>query len=408
MTAAMPRRASSGTSRRPAEYRPPTTMLVDPRFEALATQFFHLFRSSRDGGGALAVYLYGKPVLDIWAGWASPTLKWQSDTVTLSFSTGKGVASTVLHRLAQRGLIEYDHPVAEYWPEFGEAGKESITVRELLSHRAGLHRIRGLVPGRLALLDHERVAAALAAASPDPRRTRMPGYHAVTYGTLIAELTERISGMSFTDLVRTEIAEPLGLPAFWFQVPESEKHRIAKVFPNINPFGIPWGLTSAAMALVPRIKNIADAGMPEGFDVLVRNPHIHDYVMPGWNGVFSARALARMYAAFANGGEVDGIRFLEPDTIAQVSEVQTGARDYVLGLRMNWRLGYHAALVAARAQHAGAFGHYGIGGSGAFADPDTGLSVAFVTNRLGNALTPFADLRLPMLGAKAESLAHAL
>ncbi len=381
-------------------------MLVDPRFEALATQFFHLFRRPRDGGGGLAVYLHGQPVLDVWAGWASPTRKWDSGTVAMSFSTGKGVASTVLHRLAQRGLVDYDTPVAEYWPEFEESGKESITVRELLSHRAGLHRIRGLVPGRLALLDHDRVAAALAAAAPDPRRTRMPGYHAVTYGTLVAELTERVSGMSFTDLVRTEIAEPLGIPAFWFQVPDSEKYRIAKVFPRINPFGMPWGLTSTALGLVPHIRNIADAGMPEGFDALVRDPSIHDYVMPGWNGVFSARALARMYAAFANDGVVDGIRFLDPETVAKAGEVQTHARDYVLGIHMNWRLGYHAALVAARTQNAGAFGHYGVGGSGAFADPDTGLSVAFVTNRLGNALTPFADLRLATLGARAESIAR--
>ncbi|WP_137722771.1 serine hydrolase domain-containing protein [Prescottella subtropica] len=406
MTAAAPRRAPSGVSRRPAAYRPPTTMLVDPRFEALATQFFHLFRRPRDGGGGLAVYLYGTPVLDVWAGWASPTRKWDSGTVAMSFSTGKGVASTVLHRLAQRGLIDYDAPVAAYWPEFGEAGKETITVRELLSHRAGLHRIRGLVHGPHALLDHDGVAAALAAAVPDPRRTRMSGYHAVTYGTLVAELTERVSGMSFTDLVRTEIAEPLGIPAFWFQVPDSEKYRIAKVFPHINPFGMPWGLTSTALSLVPHVKNIADAGMPEGFDTLVRDPSIHDYVMPGWNGVFSARALARMYAAFANGGVVDGIRFLDPATVAQASEVQTHSRDYVLGIHMNWRLGYHAALVAARTQNSGAFGHYGVGGSGAFADPDTGLSVAFVTNRLGNALTPFADLRLATLGAKAESIAR--
>nr|MBM4733658.1 serine hydrolase [Prescottella equi] len=411
MTAAVPRRASDGDPRRkPGEpaYRPPTTMLVDPRFEALATQFFHLFHRTRDGGGALAVYLHGRPVLDVWAGWASPIRKWDSETVTLSFSTGKGVASTVLHRLAQRGLVDYDTPVAAYWPEFGEAGKESITVRELLSHRAGLHRIRGLVPGRLALLDHDRVTAALAAAVPDPRRTKMPGYHAVTYGTLIAELTARVAGKPFTELVRTEVAEPLGIPEFWFQVPESEKARIAKVFPHINPFGVPWGLTSLTLSRVPRLKDIADAGMPEGFDLLVRNPTIHNFVMPGWNGVFSARALARMYAAFANDGVVDGIRFLEPDTIAQLSEVQTRARDYVLGIRMNWRLGYHAALVAARTQHSGAFGHYGMGGSGAFADPDTGLSVAFVTNRLGNAVTPFADLRLPSLGARAESLAHNL
>ena len=386
----------------------PTVMVVDPRFGALAGQFFRLFEQTSDGGGALAVYLHGEPVVDIWSGWATRTTRWQSDTVSVSFSTGKGVASTVLHRLVDRGLIDYDAPVAQYWPEFASAGKDTVTVRELLSHRAGLHRVRGLVPGRLALLDHDGLASALACATPDRRRTVMPGYHAVTFGSLVAELTTQVTGMSFTDLVRIEIAEPLALREFWFQVPDQERRRIAKLFPRINPFGIPWGVTSFALSRTPGLKNLAAAGMPDGFDELVRNPAIHDHVMPGWNGVFNARALARMYAAIANRGMVDGIRFLSEDTVAQIGEVQTTARDYVLGLRMNWRLGYHHAFVASRDQSPSAFGHYGLGGSGAFADPDTGLSVAFVTNRMGNTLTPLADLRLAKLGATAESIARRL
>ncbi|MFZ2177355.1 MAG: serine hydrolase domain-containing protein [Rhodococcus sp. (in: high G+C Gram-positive bacteria)] len=383
-------------------------MIVDPRFGELAGQFFRLFAETRDGGGALAVYLHGEPVVDIWSGWATPTTRWQNDTVSVSFSTGKGVASTVLHRVVERGLIDYDAPVADYWPEFGSAGKDTVTVRELLSHRAGLHRVRGLVPGRLALLDHGVMTEALASAAPDRRRASMPGYHAVTYGSLVAELTTRATGTSFTDLVRTEIAEPLRIPEFWFHVPKEERHRIAKLFPRINPFGMPWEASSFALSKMPMLRNIADAGMPEGFDQLVRDPAIHDYVMPGWNGVFSARALARMYAAIANKGVVDGRRFLREDTLEQIGEVQTTARDYVLGVRMNWRLGYHSAFVAGRARSPHAFGHYGLGGSGAFADPETGLSVAFVTNRPGNTLTPFADLRLARLGAQAESTARRL
>ncbi|AWK73699.1 esterase [Rhodococcus oxybenzonivorans] len=385
--------------------RPPAGMLVDRRFGRLVDQFFQLFRDTRQGGGALSVYLHGEPVVDVWAGWASRKTQWNGDTVTLTFSTGKGVASTVLHRLAGRGVIDYDVPIAQYWPEFAAAGKEAITVRELLSHRAGLHRVRGLVPEPLSLMDHSLVSAALAAATPDRRRLRAPGYHAVTFGSLIAEVTSRASGQPFTELVKTEIAEPLGVKDFWYAVPLDERGRIARTFPHINPFGVPWAATSFAMSRLPGLRNVADAGMPAGFDLLVRNPAVHDSVMPGWNGVFSARALAKMYGALANGGSVGGVEFLAPDVVTQLGEVQTTGRDYVLGLPMNWRLGYHAGMVARRTQPSKTFGHYGLGGSGAFADAETGLSIAFVTNRLGNMLTPIADLRLPKLGSTALALA---
>ncbi|MFZ2174327.1 MAG: serine hydrolase domain-containing protein [Rhodococcus sp. (in: high G+C Gram-positive bacteria)] len=388
--------------------RPPTGMLVDQRFGMLVDQFFGLFHDTRQGGGALSVYLHGEPVVDVWAGWARRDTRWERDSVALSFSTGKGVASTVLHRLAARGIIDYDSPIAQYWPEFAAADKHDVTVRELLSHRAGLHRVRGLVPGQLSLMDHSLVSSALAAARPDARRLKGSGYHAVTFGSLVAELTSRAAGTSFTELVRTEIAEPLGAAEFWYEVPLEQRHRIAKTFPRINPFGVPWGATSFALSRLPAVRNIADAGMPAGFDALVRNPAIHDYVMPGWNGVFSARALARMYGALANGGTVGGVEFLRPDVVERLSEVQTTGRDYVLGIPMNWRLGYHAGMVARRRQPSTTFGHYGLGGSGAFADPETGLSIAFVTNRMGNTLTPFADLRLPRLGSTALALAERL
>ncbi|WP_330234192.1 beta-lactamase family protein [Nocardia sp. NBC_00508] len=398
---------------------PPREMLVDPRFIRLADQFFGMFAQPARGGGALAVYLDGRPVVDIWAGWADKERRWDSQTVVLTFSTGKGVASTVVHRLAERGLIGYDTPVAEYWPEFAAHGKDEITVRDVLSHRAGLHRVRGLVPGREGILNYDAVIRALADSPPDPRRIRTSGYHAITFGWLVAEIVQRASGTSFTDLVRTEIAEPLGPEEYWFQVPESERHRIAKILRPLGPPGIRWNAASSVMSWVRPVRGLAEAGMPESFDELVRDPRVHDAVMPGWNGVFSARALARMYGALANGGVVyperrmrgistDApehlVRFLAPETIATISQVQTTrSRDYVLGVPIRFTLGYHRPVLMAKQQPRNAFGHYGMGGSGAYADPDLGMSIAFVTNGIGSMLTALGDARLARLAATAQA-----
>ncbi|MFI6042021.1 serine hydrolase domain-containing protein [Nocardia sp. NPDC051321] len=388
----------------------PKEMRVDPRFIRLADQFFGMFSQSSRGGGALAVYLDGKPVVDIWGGWAAKDRRWNGDTVALTFSTGKGVASTVVHRLAERGLIDYNAPVARYWPEFAAHGKDDITVRDVLSHRAGLHRVRGLVPGREGILDYDAVIQALADSPPDPRRIRTSGYHAITFGWLVAEIVQRVTGDPFTDVVRREIAEPLGLDEFWFRVPESQRYRIAKIFPHLSPPGIRWNTASSVLSWVRPIRGLAEAGMPESFDELVRDPRVHDAVMPGWNGVFSARALARMYGALANEGRVyvpqrgETVQFLRPETIETINQVQPAeSRDYVLGLPLRFTLGYHRPVLMSKQQPRKAFGHYGVGGSGAYADPELGMSIAFVTNRLGNAVTALGDARLARLAATARN-----
>ncbi|WP_280468937.1 serine hydrolase domain-containing protein [Nocardia cyriacigeorgica] len=387
-------------------------MVVDPRFIRLADHFFAMFAQPSRGGGALAIYLDGAPVVDIWAGWAAKDKRWTGENVALTFSTGKGVASTVLHRIAERGLIDYETPVAEYWPEFAAHGKDDITVRDVLSHRAGLHRVRGLVPGREGILDYDSVVRALADSPPDPRRIRTSGYHAITFGWLVAELVQRVTGDPFTEVLRREIAIPLGMDEFWFRVPESERYRIAKTFPHLAPPGIRWNTASSVLSWVRPVRGLAEAGMPESFDELVRDPRVHDAVMPGWNGVFSARALARMYGALANGGQVAGlgadsgdtVQFLRPETIDKINRVQpTESRDYVLGFPLRFTLGYHRPVLMTKQQPRKAFGHYGVGGSGAYADPLLGMSVAFVTNRLGNAVTALGDARLARLAAMARS-----
>ncbi|MCW2547864.1 MAG: putative beta-lactamase [Mycobacterium sp.] len=380
---------------------------IEPRFAPLALKFSKLFRHPNDGGGALAVYHRGELVLDIWAGYAHRGERWQRDTVALSFSTGKGVASTLVHRLAEQGLIDYDATVATYWPEFAANGKEAITVRELMSHRAGLHKVQGIAPDGIGLLNYEQVVERLAANVPDPKRLTNPGYHGVTYGWLVAELAARAARRPFTELLRTEVAEPLGVDELWFYVPEDQRHRIAGTFPRLLPLRLSWPFVSARLTALPLTKGFAEAMMPEKFDVLVRLPEVHSAVMPGWNGVFSARALARMYAPLAGDGTIDGAPFLKPETIAEISTIQTRARDYVLGMKPNWRLGYHQAFVADRVRTPHAFGHFGLGGSGGYADPDAELAVAFISNHLGNKISPLGDLRLPRLGALARRLAVA-
>ncbi|MGW0251274.1 serine hydrolase domain-containing protein [Nocardia goodfellowii] len=383
----------------------PTRQFVDRRYVRLVAEFDRLFRKPEDGGGALTIYQHGEPLVDVWAGFARPGQEWQHDTVAMAYSTGKGVASTLLHRLAERDLLHYDSPVAEYWPEFAAAGKEHITVRHLMSHRAGLHRLRGLLPGPAeGFLDDAAVTSALAASPPDPRHRVTSGYHGITYGHLVAELIRRVSGSKFTELLRTEIAEPLGADDLWFRVPESERHRIAPNFPRLTIAGMSWDRSST---LLGRTKFAAAADTtPAGFAELVAHPRLHDSVMPGVNGVFSARSLARMYGALANGGELDGYQLLRPETIEKARERQVFTPDYVLAFRIPWALGYHGVpMKPSKSDPISAFGHFGLGGSGAFADPATGMSLGFVTNRLGGRLTPLGDARLARLGAIAHNIA---
>ncbi|MEU4345485.1 serine hydrolase domain-containing protein [Nocardia sp. NPDC023852] len=382
-----------------------TAQFVDRRFARLVAEFDRLFRQPSDGGGALAVYLHGELAVDVWAGFAHPETPWQRDTVAMAFSTSKGVASTLVHRLEERGLIDYDEPVATYWPEFAAAGKERITVRAMLSHRAGLHRLRGLLPGPIdAFFDDAAVTAALAAAAPDPRHRVTSGYHGISYGHLAAELVRRVTGAEYTDVLRTEIAEPLAAEELWFRVPEPARERIATNFPRLTVAGLSWERSSRLLGRT-RFAAAADT-TPAGFVELISDPRLHDSVMPGLNGVFSARALARVYGALANGGQLDGYQLLRPETIERMTQRQVFTPDYVLAFRIPWALGYHGVpMKPSKAEPVSAFGHFGLGGSGGFADPSTGMSLAFITNRLGSRVTPLGDGRLARLGALAHNLA---
>jgi CubicO group peptidase (beta-lactamase class C family) len=377
---------------------------ADRRFRPLVQRFAAMFRRPAHGGGALAVHWRGEPVVDVWCGYADARgdRLWERDTAAMSFSTTKGVVSTAVHRLVERGVLDYDEPLATWWPAFADADKRHITLRLLLSHRAGLHRVRGLVAAPEELLDHARITELVAAQAPSGPRSGQSGYHALTFGWLVAGLVERVTGQGLREVVAREVAEPLRLDGCWIGAPVTERHRVATLFPPLPKVLDRVGF-SARAEQNRTMRYFAEALLIDGFErLLFDDPdrRILDAEMPAANGVFTARALATMYGALANRGEVDGVRLLARETVHEIGRVQNRTRDYVLGLPMRWRLGYHQAFTSGRPAWK-AFGHYGYGGSGAWADPESGLSLAFVTNRLGSVTTPIGDVRLPRLTAAA-------
>jgi CubicO group peptidase (beta-lactamase class C family) len=359
---------------------------ADPNFSCAVRGFASTFPGRRFGGGALAVYLDGQPVVDVWTGWSDRRgkLPWNADTAPMVFSASKGMASTVIHRLADRGLIDYDAPVAEYWPEFGANGKSALTVREVMRHRAGLSGLRGAT--KEDLLDHLVMEERLAAAAPG-RLLGKPAYHALTYGWLMSGLARAVTGKGMRALIREELAQPLGTDGLHLGRPPAEAPtRVAEI---ITPQSAP-GNPALNYAVVKLGTQLSGGFRSMYFDGLISAVQgkipLLDAEMPAANGVATARALARMYGAIANGGEIDGTRFLSRELVAGLTGRRSLKRDRNILVPLSFHLGYHSVPFG---NVMPGFGHVGMGGSFGWADPQSGVAFSFVHNRL---LSPFMVL----------------
>ena len=376
------------------------------------------------GGAAVCVYHRGECVADLWGGVRDATDRpWTRETMAPSFSTTKGVASTVVHVLADRGLLDYDIPVAAYWPEFAQAGKDAITVRHVLAHQSGLYHIRQMVDRAERMLDWDHMIHAIERATPLHPPGMRTGYHGLTYGFLVGELVQRVTGKRFSDLVRELIAEPLGLDGMYVGCPAAELGRAAKLIWSrrgvyrlletglIRIGGREIGdLVDGPARLVQQVLDRVGVGfdLPSILDALApRGIAAFDFestatlqaAIPAANGVFTARALARMYAALACGGTLDGVQLVSLETLARATEVQAAApARVVIPFDMRWRLGYHG-IFTSRGVPRRAFGHFGFGGSGGWADPRRQLAVALIVN--SGMGTPFGDLRIARIGGAA-------
>ncbi len=377
--------------------RPVVAGHVTPPFAAVQSAFGRLVGNA-PGGGALVVRWRGATVVDLRTGTVDRAGQqpWEPDSLALSFSTTKGVTSAVAHRLADRGQLDYDAPVASYWPEFAVGGKGKVTVRDLMTHRAGLSSVQAIARSAEDTLDHVAMEDRLAARTviaPTPRSA----YHAITYGWLIAGLVRRITGRGMRQCVQSEIAEVLGTDGLHIGVVPELRYRAAQpVGSALRQLGASNRLLGSVWERLGPVRNGYEALHVDGFHRLFEGsqPLIWSTEMPAVNGYFSGEGLARLYGALASAGaEPNGPRLLSPAAVHELGRVQVRSNDSVLGLRMRWRLGYHQAFGAGRIAPR-AFGHYGYGGSGGWADPTIGLSVGFVTNRIGSLTTPLGDLTL--------------
>jgi CubicO group peptidase (beta-lactamase class C family) len=374
---------------------------ADPHFGNVVRIFSGLFPGRRFGGGALVVYIDGRPVVDVWTGWSDRLGEraWTADTGAMVFSATKGVAAMVIHRLVDRGLLAYDEPVAHYWPEFGANGKEDITVRDVLRHRSGLAHLKGVT--KEELLDHQLMEERLAAAPVDHLRGRQ-AYHALTYGWILSGLARAVTGLGMRELIRVEVAQPLntdglhlgrppaGSPTKVAQILAPQGTRANPVFDFVAPkvAGLPLSGALGAMYF-PGIKSLVQGDIP-----------FLDAEVPAANGVVTARGLARMYAAIANGGSIDGVELLSAELTQGLTGKTKPWPDLNMVVPMPFHLGYHESPIPGMLK---GFGHIGLGGTLGWADPATGSAFAFVHNRL---LTPmlfdmgsFAGIARPLRNA---------
>lgn len=332
-----------------------------------------LVESGAERGLQVAVYHDGQLIVDAVAGLADPASgrPVTADTPFFSYSIGKGVAATVVHVLAERGVLDYDTRIVELWPEFGAHGKHQATVRHALSQAAG---VPGLPPGLTVadLCDWDKMCAIIADAEPWWEPGTRIGYHAITWGYLVGEIVRRASGKPLSEALRDEVARPLGIAdELFFAVPASQQHRLAQLEDAPG--------SAEMFGELPADSPIRKLG-PDLTVAHANSAAVRSATIPA-GGTVTARAVARMYAALL--GEVDGVRLISPARLREVSAVAMSGIDQVFGFPTAWGLGYAIGQFMANAhatQHV--FGVGGVGGSHAYADTASGIAFALTKNRL--------------------------
>jgi CubicO group peptidase (beta-lactamase class C family) len=370
---------------------------IEPGFEGVAEAFRANFDHHGEVGAATAVYVGGQKVVDLWGGVADPDAgtPYTEDSLQLVFSTTKGATAACANLLAQRGDLDMDAPVAEYWPEFKAAGKAEIPVRWLLCHKAGLPYVDTILTLDEALA-WEPMIGALEAQEPVWEPGTAHGYHATTYGWLVGEVVKRISGKSLGTFFQDEIARPLDLE-FWIGLPDEQQHRVAPLqqwgelggglaeprdpalAKMLEQFIGPDSLLGKALAAPNGVFNQAEGRF--------NNPAVRAAEIPAANGVTNARSLARFYAGLT--GTVEGgpaSPLLGAEQVAKASERQTFGPDKCLYFESTFGLGFFVASPFAPYGGPKAFGHTGAGGSVGFTDPEHGIGFGYVMNKMGMSL----------------------
>jgi CubicO group peptidase (beta-lactamase class C family) len=354
----------------------------DARFAPLREALAENFAARGELGAAVAVVLEGEPVVDLWGGWADEarTRPWRRGTLVDGFSVGKGLVGLCALRLAERAELDLDAPVARLWPEFAAAGKEGVTTRMILAHRAGLPAIAAPLPAA-AMFDWERMTAALAAQEPWWEPGGAHGYHVNTFGFLIGEIVRRAAGLGVAEYFEREVAGPLGAE-FGFGLGAGKQARCAD-FHFAGEAAEPTGsdreraLGDAELRLLLERAYWNPPGI-SGTEGAVNTAAWRGAVIPSANGHGTARGVARIYAGLIGGA------LLGPDALAEAIAETSSGTDLVLGRPSRFGLGFQLTEPERPlGPNPRAFGHFGAGGSLGFADPDAGLAFAYLMNRGG-------------------------
>ena len=354
-------------------------------FETLKPVFADVLAKSHGRGAAFSLHVGGEHVLSLWGGTAREGVPWQASTPSVIFSCSKGLVSLVAGQLVSKGRLVLDAPVAHYWPEFAQNGKETITVRQLMSHHAGLSALEtSLSPADV--VDWSRMVEVLAAARPifDPNGPHQ--YHAVTFGWLVGEVCSRVTGVDFAGLFQQRIAGPLEVDA-WFGVPASRQGEVAELYPSPDDAPAPafddphWDGIRRFERDAMTLGNAFPYGLVApgvGFN----NSEIQRAPIPGAGGIASAEALSKIWSAAA--GQHPEVQILDAETIADMRREQA-AGDPAIHMEPpypRWGTGFMLTSDTRDFLTADSFGHDGFGGQVTFADPEYGVGFAFITNDL--------------------------
>ncbi len=358
--------------------------------ERIATQFEQNFTQRAELGVAVSIWQYGKSLVELHGGFRDARREnaWAADTMVLFWSATKGLGAACLLHVMQEQKIGLERQVSEFWPEFAAAGKGQITLAQLMSHQAGLTAL----DERADVLDYSAVIRALEKQAPLWLPGTAHGYHARTFGFLMDELVRRIAQTPIASYWRKVFAEPLALD-IWIGLPAEENARVATIY------AAKVGKPSAPAEFY---RNLMTAGTlqrstftsPRGLHTVsaMNAPEVRAQAIVSFGGIGSASSLAKFYAMLANGGELNGRRFLTPATIAQMTTALTSGIDRVFEIPTAFSAGFMKDTPDARQRIFGpsplAFGHPGAGGSHAFADPENGIAFAYLMNQMEQSLLP--------------------
>ncbi len=354
----------------------PVGGLCDPAFAAVADAFAENFAGRDEVGASVAVWVDGRMVVDLWGGWAdgARTRPWGPDTLVDVFSVGKGLVAVAVLGLLSRGALGPDRRVAGLWPAFGAAGKDEVTVRQLLSHQAGLPGVASALPDD-AMYRWDTMTAALEAEAPWWPPGTGHGYHVNTFGFLAGEVVRRVSGKPFDRYFAEHVAGPLGADIHFGTRPAEDARTAEFLFPEAPRRGWdgnPWG--RAIYANPPGLS---------GLGVVNTRPW-RAAVHPSTAGHANARSVAQVYAVLAAGGTLDGVTLGSAAGLERATAAEVDGHDRILDRPSRFGLGFQLAQPERALGGPASFGHFGAGGSLGFADPEHRLAFGYAMNRFGH------------------------